>query len=68
MISYITCSSCGERIAELADDIVLTRRDGTAKHFFHTRCYDAAEETVLRNGLLRVWTITYRPAFEEDAA
>ena len=68
MVSYTTCASCAERIPELADDVCVARRDGTEKRFYHTRCYDAAELAVLAEGKLRVWTITYRPAFEEDAA
>ena len=63
--SYITCPACSKRIPELADDICVARRDGTERRFYHTRCYDAAEEAILAEGVLRTWTLTYRPAFSE---
>jgi hypothetical protein len=65
--SYIRCAACSRTIPERADDIVLTRRDGTEKRFYCTGCYDAAEEAILAEGKLRVWTITYGPAQEEAA-
>ena len=63
--SYITCPACSKNIPEFADDVVLTHRDGTEKRFFHTRCYDAAEGAILEEGMLRTWTLTYRPAISE---
>jgi hypothetical protein len=67
MISYTTCAGCSKRIRESADDLCVSRRDGTEPRFYHLACHDAAEDFVSANGMLRVWTITYRPAYEEAA-
>ena len=62
--SYIHCYACGGRIRELADDVVLARKDGSEVRFYHVgRCGLRARRTwVAEPG---AWRYTRRPALDE---
>ncbi len=66
-ISYIDCYACGGRIREFDDDVVLTRRDGSERRFYHTSCAHEARRVLFLEGGAGTWGLTYRPAFDEGA-
>ena len=63
-LSYIDCYTCGDRIREFADDIVLKRRDETEIRLYHVGCSPEAERVYLADPA--AWRLGYRQAFADD--
>ena len=64
-VDHIRCPACSRNIREFADDLVLTKLDGTERRFYHTHCSHAAERILFEEGRA-IWRLTYRPALEDE--
>ena len=64
MVDHITCATCGGRIRETSDDIVLFNRYSGEKRIYHANgeCRQEAQDIGVQGGA-GGWNLTERPAF-----